>query len=80
MSGQRTGSLTSKRRFPVHLSVESPEEWRALKRTEWREVRQALERYSQGSAYTPAGPALYKLQRLADQLTEALEAEGWIAW
>lgn len=69
-----------KRRFPAHLSMDTPEEWRSLKRTQWREVRQAIERYNYGSAYTPAHSALYDLQRLSNQITDAIEADSWIAW
>ena len=69
-----------KHQFPAHLRMETPEEWRALKRTEWREVRQALDRFAYGSAYVPAYSALYSLGRLAQQITEAIEAPNWIAW
>lgn len=74
------GRAIPKSRFPAHLRVDTPEEWRGLKRKEWREVTQALERYHWGSAYCPAGDALYHLQRLAMQITAAMEAEDWIAW
>ena len=39
--------VAPKREFPAHLNT-TPEEWRALKRTEWREVRQALDRFYHG--------------------------------
>lgn len=74
------GRALPKREFPAHLRVKDPEEWRNIKRSEWREVTQAIERYTLGSAYTPAYSALYDIQRLTRQLTEALEAEGWVAW
>jgi len=75
----RRGRALPKREFPAHLST-TPEEWRALKRTEWREVRQALNRFYYGSAYVPAASALYKLGQLAEEVTEAIEAPDWIAW
>ena len=65
--------------FPAHLDI-TPAEWRGLKRTEWLEVRQALERYYQGSMYTPAKSAFYKIGVLAEQVTEALAADDWVAW
>jgi hypothetical protein len=68
-----------KRGFPAHLHT-SPEEWRALKRTEWREVRQAMERFYHGSAYIPAQSAFHKMGPLMGQVTEAIEAPDWIAW
>lgn len=68
-----------KRQFPAHLNT-TPEEWRALKRTEWREVMQALHRFYLGCAFTPSQPALHRVNVAADQVSEALEAEGWIAW
>lgn len=74
------GRVMPKRTFPAHLSMDTPEEWRSLKRTQWREVMQALDRYNYGSAYTPSQSPLHDLQRLARQVTEAIEAEGWIAW
>lgn len=73
------GRALMKREFPVRLAA-TPEEWRALKRTEWREVRQALSRFYHGSAYVPAGSALHQLGTLADQVSAAIEADGWIAW
>lgn len=72
--------VARKRQFPSHLGVDTPEEWRAVKRTEWREVTQALERYYHGSAYTPAQSAFYKLGSLVEQVTEAIEAPDWVAW
>ena len=75
----RKGQVMPKRQFPAHLSS-TPEEWRALKRTEWREVRQALERFYHGSAYVPAQSPLYQMGKLAEQITEAIEAPDWIAW
>lgn len=74
-----TAARADRRPFPAHLSS-TPEEWRALKRTEWREVVQALQRYYHGSAYAPSGNALYHLGILAQQITEAIEAPDWIAW
>lgn len=75
-----TGRARTKRKFPAHLDVDTPEEWRALKRTEWKEVMQALERYGYGAAYTPAHSALYHLEKLAQQIDEALQVDKWIAW
>ena len=65
--------------FPRHLSS-TPEEWRALKRTEWRAVMHALDRYGYGSAYVPGGSELYFLQKAARRISEAIEAADWIAW
>jgi hypothetical protein len=76
----RQGRAMPKSRFPAHLRVDTPEEWRALKRTEWREVMQALERYGYGAAFTPAAAALWEVQKAAQQVREAIEADGWIAW
>jgi hypothetical protein len=64
--------------FPAHLSS-SPEEWRRIKRTEWMEVMQALDRYRFGAAYTPANAALWHLGRLAQQVEDALDRD-WVAW
>lgn len=77
---RRRGRAMPKSQFPAHLRVDTPEEWRALKRTEWREVAQALARYNIGSHYTPASTPLYEVQHLVEQITEAIEADGWIAW
>ena len=65
--------------FPAHLQT-TPDEWRALKRTEWREVMHAIDRYTYGAAYCPSDAALYHLGRLARQIQEALEPPDWIAW
>lgn len=74
------GRAMPKSRFPAHLRVDTPEEWRALKRTEWRQVTQALERFNYGSHYTPTSTVLYEIQRLTQQATAAIEADDWIAW
>lgn len=76
----RRGRALPKSRFPAHLRVDTPEEWRALKRMEWRQVTQALERFNCGCHYTPANDALYEIQKLSQQITEVIEADGWIAW
>ena len=65
--------------FPAHLRVKSVDEWRDLKRTEWRAVEQALARYVYGSAYAPAGEALYQIGKLAEQVREALD-DNFICW
>ena len=75
----RQATVLPKRQFPAHLNT-TPDEWRALKRTEWREVTQALYRFYHGSAFTPAQPAQHKMRMLVDQVTEAIEAFDWIAW
>ena len=76
-----TAGRVARRRseFPAHLGT-TPKEWRALKRTEWREVMQAIARYELGSAFCPAGNALYHLGKLAYQVDEALKPNDWIAW
>ena len=66
-------------KFPEYLAA-SPAEWRGKKRTEWREVMSALERYSFGSAYTPDGNGLYRLQQLAQAITVQIETEDWVCW
>lgn len=73
------GVALPKRQFPAHLSS-TPEEWRALKRTEWREIVQALQRFHHGSAYVPAKSPLWTIDRAAQQITDAIEAPDWIAW
>jgi hypothetical protein len=78
-NSRKHATALPRRQFPAHLGA-TPEEWRALKRTEWREVTQAIERYNLGSAYTPVHSALWNIQRLAQQITEAIEAPDWIAW
>lgn len=75
----RRAEVQPRREFPTHLNS-TPEEWRALKRTQWLAVRQALDRYNHGCAYTPAYSALYDLKRFMDQVTEAIEQPDWIAW
>lgn len=65
--------------FPPHLQS-APDEWRAKKRQEWREVMFALDRFAYGSAYVPAQAPLYELARLAHQIKEAVDADGWVAW
>jgi hypothetical protein len=75
----RHAKVARKREFPAHLQT-TVAEWRRVKRSEWREVRQALDRYLYGSAYTPAGAALYHLGKLAAQITEAIDTDDWIAW
>lgn len=74
------GRAMPKSRFPAHLRVDTPEEWRGLKRMEWREVTQALERFQYGSAYVPSYGVLYEIQKLVMQMTQSMEAEDWIAW
>lgn len=76
----RRGRALPKSKFPAHLRVDTPEEWRALKRMEWRQVTQALERFNCGSYYTPTNEVLYEVQKLSQQITAAIEADGWIAW
>ena len=66
-------------KFPAHLGT-SPAEWRGLKRTEWREVRQAIERYQHGCAYAPGGAQLYRIQQLVLQISESIETEDWVCW
>ena len=80
LSDTARARVAPKRQFPAHLRCDTQDEWRALKRTEWREVVQAVERYNYGSAYTPAYGALYEMQRAMRQVTEAIEAPDWIAW
>lgn len=82
---RRPSKLTTEARgrrrpaFPAHLQS-TPEEWRALKRQEWREVMAALERFDFGSAYVPMSAERYKLRQLAWQIQDAVMAEGWVAW
>lgn len=75
-----TATATARRRsvFPAHLSA-TPKEWRALKRQEWLEVTQALDRFRYGSAYAPVNQQLWNIGKLADQITEALKGD-WVAW
>ena len=80
MKALRLGTGARPHIFPPHLGVKTPEEWRALKRQEWREVMHALQRYQYGAAYTPAGTTLYKAASLLQQIEEAVNADGWIAW
>lgn len=65
--------------FPAHLHS-TPEEWRAVKRQEWREVQAALARFMYGAAYAPAWAELHKLTVLANQIEDMVMAEGWVAW
>ena len=65
--------------FPPHLQS-TPEAWRDLKRQEWREVMAALERFRYGSAFTPEANAQYRLWRLSQQIADAVNAKGWVAW
>ena len=64
--------------FPAHLQS-TPEAWRALKRQEWLEVTQALDRFRYGSAFAPAQQQLWTLGLLAEQISEALGGD-WVAW
>jgi len=75
----KQGTAAKPRKFPVHLAA-TPEEWRALKRQQWREVMAAIERYQWGAGYTPGQTELWHLGRLANQITEQLEPADWIAW
>jgi len=68
-----------RRVFPAHLSS-TPDEWRTQKRQEWREVMAALDRYGFGSGYAPEQAAHWRLMKLATQIEEAVDAEGWVAW
>jgi hypothetical protein len=78
--------LTTKQRnakervFPADLARSTPEEWRELKRQEWREVMLALETYEFGSGFTPAQAALDRLLLLARQIDQAVTAADWVAW
>lgn len=74
---QATGPRRSE--FPKHLQT-TPDEWRATKRQEWREVHQALQRFHYGAAYVPCQAQLWKLSRLVEQVTEELERTDWKAW
>jgi hypothetical protein len=65
-------------RFPAHLAM-SPDEWRALKRQEWKEVESAFRRFQYGSAYVPGQAELWKLGALVSQMSVLLEGE-WVAW
>jgi hypothetical protein len=65
--------------FPAHLAT-TPEDWRALKQQEWREVLAALQRYQYGSAYVPAQAELWKLHQLVEAITKQIEPPDWVAW
>ena len=80
---QRRAVLKGKARrptvFPAHLGT-TPQAWRAVKRQEWLEVIQALDRFMYGSAYVPARGALYTLSKEAERITKAMEQANWVAW
>lgn len=61
-----------------HLRM-SIEDWRAKKRQEWRQVLNALDLFTYGCAYTPAGNDLYEMQKAADRVKESME-EDWVCW
>jgi hypothetical protein len=65
--------------FPAHLQT-TPQEWRALKRQEWRDTMHALGIYEYGCAYTPASRQLWQLRKLVTQISEELERDDWVAW
>lgn len=75
----RRGKAQKPSVFPAHLGG-TPEDWRALKRTQWLEVMQALDRFMYGSAYVPARAALWTLVQEAERVTEAMKQKDWIAW
>jgi len=68
-----------RREFPAHLQS-TPKKWRALKRQEWREVMAAFRQFQYGAAYVPAGPMLYKITRLLQEMEEEMNRKDWIAW
>ena len=76
---QATATGARRREFPAHLAS-TPDEWRALKRQEWREVMSAFQRFQYGAAYVPEQAPLYKVWRILQQITEAMEQPDWVAW
>jgi hypothetical protein len=67
---------------PLSTSVPSswtgtPQEWRECKRSEWSVVVRALDKFTWGSAYVPAGDDLYQVQRAVARITEAMN-ENWV--
>ena len=59
--------------------VPSFAEWQAKKLAEWEAVMTALESFTIGSAYTPAGRDLVDLQRLAEEIDDAMGGV-WVGW
>lgn len=71
--------MKRRHRFPAkHLGM-TVGQWRQQKRQEWKTVRNAIQTFTFGSAYTPVHPDLYELEKLATRISEDLEGD-WIAW
>jgi hypothetical protein len=54
-------------------------EWRLKKRQQWRAVMNAMSLFTYGCAYTPAGNDLYEMQKAADRINDAMQAD-WVCW
>lgn len=54
-------------------------QWRAKKRTEWREVMSALRVFRYGAAYVPGNRLRHDIDKLAAEMEVLLEGD-WVAW
>ena len=72
-------AIRAHRRELARDLVLSTTDFQARKRAEWQAVMTALETFTVGSAYTPAGRDLVELQRLAEEIGEAM-GEDWVGW
>lgn len=66
--------------FPPHLHPGGAEAWRNKKRTEWKDVVMALERYRFGAAYTPGHRELFPVEQAFGRISALIEQDGWECW
>jgi hypothetical protein len=80
LSRKARQSVIASKRLLTETHLRMPiAEWRLKKRQEWRVVMNALALFTYGCGYTPAGNDLYELQRAADRINAALDAD-WVCW
>lgn len=70
----------AKRKFPGYLATETPEQWRVLKRKQWRAVQTAYQDFKTGCAFTPAYPdKVEEIERLLAEIEDLLRGR-WVSW
>ena len=52
-------------------------EWKQLKRSEWKDVQRAMEKFRLGCAFVPNHDLLCKIFQLMNSVSDGMKRENW---
>ena len=79
-TNRQLAMLATRKRLRTEAHLGMPfDEWRLKKRQQWKAVINALDLFTYGCAYTPAGNDLFEMQKAADRINEIM-AVDWVSW